>query len=164
MTSEDLKKIFLGPALFRLNAILAPRLVPILYVTGLAALLLWAVALLFARFGRSFGDGLWGLLEILVFGLLWLVVLRITCEVLLVFFKAHESTARTVTLSHSSESLLDEVRDAISDIAAEDTEPPPRRAPSAAVAAPPKASSRRPKRTARRSPPAKPVPPSKDGA
>ena len=166
MTSEDLKKLFLGPTLFRLDAILAPRLVPIFYVAGLAGLLLWAVTLLFARFGRSFGDGLWGLLEILVFGLLWLIALRIACEVLLVFFKTHEAEARAVGLSRSSASLLDEVRDAISDIADEDTGPASRRAPSTAVAAPPKATSGRPKvkRTARRSPPAKSAPPRKDGA
>ncbi|HEV7276408.1 MAG TPA: DUF4282 domain-containing protein [Devosiaceae bacterium] len=165
MTSEDLKKLFLGQTLFRLDAILAPRLVPILYVTGLAGLLLWAVTLLFARFGRSFGDGLWGLLEIFVFGLLWLIALRIICEVLLVFFKAHEAEVRAVGLSRSSASLLEEVRDAISDIADEDAAPPSRSAPSA-VDAPAKSTRSRPKvkRTARRSPPAKPAPPRKDGA
>ncbi len=68
MTSDDLKRIFLGPTLFRLDTVLSPRLVPILYATGLAAILLWAVAHLFATFGSSFGNGLWGLLEIVVFG------------------------------------------------------------------------------------------------
>ena len=87
MTSDDLKKIFLGPTLFRLDTILSPKLVPILYATGLASLLLWAVTHLFATFGRNFGDGLWGLLEIAVFGLLGLVTLRIVCEALLVYFK-----------------------------------------------------------------------------
>ena len=95
MTGDDLRKIFLGTTLFRLDTVLGARLVPILYATGLAALLVWAVIHLFATFGRNFGDGLWGLLEIAVFGLLWLVALRIVCEVLLVFFKA--SGALTLT-------------------------------------------------------------------
>ena len=156
MTSEDLKKIFLGPTLFRLDSILSPRLVPVLYATGLAALLLWAVTHLFATFGRNFGDGLWGLLEIVVFGLLGLLVLRVACEVLLVFFKTHESTARAVGLSRISSSLLDEVKDAISDIAeADEVEPAPPPAPTTAVARPRQLGSGRAKvkRTARRSPP-----------
>lgn len=120
MTGDDLKKIFLGTTLFRLDTILAPRLVPILYASGLAALLLWAVTHLFATFGRAFGDGLWGLLEIAVFGLLGLVALRVACEWLLVYFKSNETAAKTVSLSRISSSLVDEVRDAISDIAAEE--------------------------------------------
>ena len=70
MTGDDLRKIFLGRTLFRLDTVLSPRLVPILYASGLGALLLWAITHLFATFGRNFGDGLWGLLEIVVFGLL----------------------------------------------------------------------------------------------
>jgi hypothetical protein len=123
MAGDDLRKIFLGRTLFRLDTILGTRLVPILYAAGLAALLVWAVIHLFATFGRNFGDGLWGLLEIAVFGLLWLVALRLACEALLVFFKAHEAAARTVSLSRISNSLADEVRDAISDIADEEEEP-----------------------------------------
>ena len=120
MTLDDLKKIFLSPTLFRLETILSPRLVPLLYATGLAALLLWAVTHLFLTFGRNFGDGLWGLLEIAVFGLFGLVVLRVICEVLLVFFKANDTVVRTVSLSRISTSLIDEVRDAIHDIAADE--------------------------------------------
>jgi hypothetical protein len=157
MTPDDLKKIFLGPTLFRLDTILSPRLVPVLYASGLAALLLWAVAHLFATFSRNFGDGLWGLLEILVFGLFGLVALRILCEVLLVFFKAHESAARTVSLSRISTSLLEEVKDAISDIADEDVPETGPATPSTAVEAAPRLPPARPvRRTARRSPPAKP--------
>lgn len=165
MTTEDLKKIFLGPTLFRLDTILAPRLVPILYVTGLAALLLWAVAHLFVTFGRNFGDGLWGLLEIVVFGLLGLTVLRVVCEALLVFFKAHESAARAVGLSRISTSLLEEVRDAISDIAEEEDVEVRRSGSSTEVDTVPKLSSGRPKvkRTARRAPAAKPATPGKGG-
>jgi len=78
---------------------------------------------MFASFGRNFGDGLWGILEIAVYGALFLVALRIVCEVLLVFFKANETVTRTVSLSRVPSSLMDEVRDAIHDIAEEDTYP-----------------------------------------
>lgn len=148
MTLDDLKKIFLSPTLFRLETILSPKLVPVLYATGLAALLLWSVGHLFVSFGRNFGDGLWGLLEIAVYGALFLVVLRVVCEVLLVFFKANETVTRTVGLSRVPASLIDEVRDAIHDIAEDepyddessDGTPPP--APTPAI-----------RRTAKRTPP-----------
>jgi hypothetical protein len=120
MTSDDLRRIFMGPTLFRLDTILSPRLVPVLYATGLASVLLWAVAHLFATFGSNFGNGLWGLLEIAVYGTLGLVGLRVVCEVLLVFFKAHEEAADAVNMSRISSSLLDDVRDAIHDIADEE--------------------------------------------
>lgn len=119
MTLDDLKRLFTRQTLFRLDAILSPRLVPILYALGLAGILLWAVSHLFWSFGFGFGTGLWGLLEILVFGLLSLVGLRILCEALLVWFKAHESSGDTVNRSRYSASLLDEVRDAIRDLAEE---------------------------------------------
>ena len=117
MTLDDLKKIFLSPTLFRLETFLSPKLVPVLYGTGMFALLLWAVGHLFLTFGRTFGDGLWGIFEIAVYGALGLIVLRIACEVLLVFFKANEAATRTVAVSRLSGSLMDEVRDAIHDIA-----------------------------------------------
>ena len=119
MTLDDLKKIFLSPTLFRLDAILSPKLVPVLYGVGMFALLLWAVGHLFLTFGRNFGDGLWGLFEIAVYGALGLITLRVICEVLLVFFKAHEAATRTVAVSRLSGSLMDEVREAIHDIADE---------------------------------------------
>jgi hypothetical protein len=143
MTLDDLKKIFLSPTLFRLDTILSPKLVPVLYGTGMFALLLWAVGHLFATFGRTFGDGLWGLFEIAVYGALGLIALRVICEVLLVFFKANETATRTVAVSRLSGSLMDEVRDAIHDIADEadytETEVEDEISPS-------------PRRTARRSP------------
>ncbi len=154
MTGDDLRTIFLGKTLFRLDTVLGQKLVPILYATGLAGILLWAVAHLFATFGRNFGDGLWGLLEIVVFGLLALVVLRIACEVLLVWFKVHESAARTVGLSRISASLADEVRDALSEIAEEED------AAEAGENLPAARSTTQPavRRTARRSPPTPPPP------
>jgi|SRR5687767_2634298 len=149
MTGDDLRKIFLGTTLFRLDTILGARLVPILYATGLAALLVWAVIHLFATFGRNFGDGLWGLLEIAVFGLLWLIVLRLVCEVLLVFFKANETATRTVALTRISSSLADDVRDAISDIADEEEPAASTMADDVSTAGTPPTV----RRTARRAPP-----------
>jgi hypothetical protein len=152
MTSDDLKRIFLGPTLFRLDTVLSPRLIPVLYVTGLATLLLWAVTHLFDTFARNFGDGLWGLLEIVVFGGFGLVVLRVVCEALLVFFKAHEEATDSVSRSRISSTLLDEVRDAIHDIA--DEEDDEDLISPATVPLPDEtgASPRTPRRTARRTP------------
>ena len=44
MTSDDLRRIFTGRTLFRLDTILAPRMIPIIYAVGLLALLLTWVA------------------------------------------------------------------------------------------------------------------------
>ena len=117
MTLDDLKRLFTRQTLFRLDAILSPKLVPILYALGLAGILLWAINHFFFRFGTGFGNGLWGLLEIAVFGLMAFVALRIGCEALLVWFKAHENAGETVNRTRFSSSLLDEVRDAIRDLA-----------------------------------------------
>ena len=122
MTSDDLKRIFLGPTLFRLDTILSPRLVPVVYVTGLGAILIWAIKHLFATFGTNFGEGLWGLLEIAVFGAFMLVVLRAACEALLVYFKANEEATDSVSRTRISSSLIEDVRDAIHDMADEDDE------------------------------------------
>jgi hypothetical protein len=150
MTSDDLRRIFVGPTLFRLDTILSPRLIPVLYVTGLATILLWAVTHLFESFGRNFGDGLWGILEIAVYGSFALVVLRAACEALLVYFKANEAAADSVSRTRISTSLLEEVRDAIHDIADEEDDedlitPATVPAPSGTLAS-------RPRRTARRTP------------
>jgi hypothetical protein len=155
MTADDLKRIFMGPTLFRLDTILSPRLVPVLYLTGLGTLLLWAVTHLFDTFGRNFGDGLWGLLEIVVFGSFGLVVLRVVCEALLVWFKVNEEATDSVSRTRISSSLLDEVRDAIHDIADEDDDievedmiaPATVPAPEVEITPP-----RGPRRTARRTP------------
>src|SRR5690349_17883072 len=156
MTSDDLKRIFLGPTLFRLDTILSPRLVPVVYATGLAAILIWAIKHLFATFGVSFGEGLWGLLEIAVFGAFMLVVLRAICEAALVFFKANESAAESVSRTRISSSLLEDVRDAIHDMADDDDDvmdvddlitPATVPAPDMEITPP-----RGPRRTARRTP------------
>ena len=175
MTLDDLKRLFTRQTLFRLDAILSPKLVPILYALGLASILLWAVSHLFWSFGFGFGNGLWGLLEIVVFGLLSLVGLRIACEALLVWFKNHESSGETVSRSRYSASLLDEVRDAIRDLAEEGedpdyaeadeyitpaTEPAPYVPPATPVSTVPPSETpppKPPRRTARRTPPPKDV-------
>lgn len=179
MTLDDLKRLLTRQTLFRLDAILSPRLVPIFYALGLAAILLWAISHFFFRFGTGFGDGLWGLLEIAVFGLLAFVGLRIGCEALLVWFKQHEESGDSLQRSRYSASLLDEVRDAIRDLAEEGqdsdyaeadeyitpaTEPLPSMTPAPAPTPPPAAAPMRapatkpgeaykPRRTARRTPP-----------
>jgi uncharacterized protein DUF4282 len=152
MTSDDFRRIFLGPTLFRLDTILSPRLVPIVYLSGLATILLWAVTHLFDTFGRNFGDGLWGLLEIVVYGGFAVVVLRAACEALLVYFKAHEEATDLVSRTRISSSLLEEVRDAIHDIADEEEDedmiaPATVPAPGVEITPP-----RGPRRTARRTP------------
>lgn len=117
MTLDDLKRLLSRQTLFRLDSILSPKLVPILYALGLATILLWAINHFFFRFGTGFGNGLWGILEIIVFGLLAFVSLRIVSEALLVWFRSHEATGESVQRSRYSASLLDEVRDAIRDLA-----------------------------------------------
>ncbi|HEV7345336.1 MAG TPA: DUF4282 domain-containing protein [Devosia sp.] len=119
MTMDDLKRLFTRRTLFRLDATLSPRLVPIFYALGLAGIVLWAITHLFWSFSFGFGNALWSLLEIAVFGLLYLVGLRILCEAILVWFKTHEQSGETVNRSRYSASLLDEVRDAIRELADE---------------------------------------------
>jgi hypothetical protein len=117
MTSDDLRRIFFGPTLFRIDTILATKLVPLLYGVGLVSLLVWAINHLFFTFGSNFGNGLWGLVEIAVFGLLWLIALRIACEAVLVFFRTHEGAVESVRATRISATLLEDVREAIHDLA-----------------------------------------------
>jgi hypothetical protein len=118
MTSDDLKRIFEGNTLFRMNSVLGLRLIPLLYVVGLFAFLLWGIEHLFATFAQSFGAGLWGLLQILAYGALGILLLRVLSEMLLIYFKANESTVELINESRGgSASLLEDVRDAIRDIA-----------------------------------------------
>jgi len=167
MTFDDLKKLATGSLLFSLDRIIAPRLITIFYLLGLAALVLWTISHLFATFAFGFGSGLWGLLEIVVFGLLGFVVLRIMCEALIVYFKANEGAAAAASQPRPSVSLIDEVRDAIEELADDeyDAEPAavvkapvkarPAAKPAAAAKAPVTKTVARPRRTAKRTPPAK---------
>ncbi len=113
---DDLRKFITGRGLYRLDGLIAVRLVPIFYALGLAAIGLWAIDHLFASFAFNFGQGLWGILEILVYGPLWLIALRIVVELVLVFFKAHEASAAGVTRARSGSTLEAEVRDAIHEL------------------------------------------------
>lgn len=150
MIWDDIKRLLSSPTLFRLDTILSPRLVPILYLVGLSSLLLWAVSHIFWRFGSGFGDGLWGILEVGVFGLLGTILLRMLCEVLLIFFKAHEGPTDIVRQSRVPATLMEDVEDAIHDMASDDdvdhitpaTDPAPRLGDDPV----------RPHRTARRTP------------
>ena len=156
MTSDDLRRIFMGQTLFRLDTILSPRLVPVLYVTGLATLLLWAVTHLVSAFAGSFWDGLWSLLEIVVYGAFGIVLLRTLCEALLVWFKTNEAAADSVSRTRISTTLLEEVRDAIHEMAEDEDDavdvddlitPATVPAPDVEITPP-----RGPRRTARRTP------------
>lgn len=166
MTLDDLKKLMTGRTLFRIDTIIAPRLVPLLYAFGLAAILLWAVSHLFFTFGSNFGNGLWGLLEIVVFVPLAAIVLRTVCDGLIVYFRSHEESADDFTRTRLPSSLLDEVREAIHDLAEEEepdyteadeyitpaTDPVPSvDTPAAPPPVEPKVKT--PRRTARRTPP-----------
>jgi hypothetical protein len=120
MIWDDLKKLLTSPTLFRLDAILSPRLVPLLYAAGIAGIGLWAIDHFFTSFSLNFGQGLWGILEILVYGGLALLLLRVVCEIVLVFFRSHEAATDSVNNGRISSTLLDEVRDAIHDLAEDD--------------------------------------------
>jgi hypothetical protein len=118
---EDLRKTLLGPALYRLDGMIAIRLVPVFYALGLGAIFLWAVDHLVNSFASNFAQGLWGILEIVVYAPLALVTLRIVTEAVLLFFRAHEALSASVGRGRSTVSLADEVRDAIHELA-EDNE------------------------------------------
>ncbi len=120
MQMDDLKKLATSNVLFNLNKIIAPKLVTILYLLGLAAIVLWAVAHFVASFRFGFGNGLWGILEILVYGLLALVVLRIVSEAVIVYFSAHTVETDEYRPATATGSLIDDVRDAIEDLAGDD--------------------------------------------
>ena len=157
MTSDDLKRIFEGNTLLRMHSVLGLRLVPLLYTVGLFAFLLWGIEHLFATFSQSFGAGLWGLLQILASGALGVLLLRVLSEMLLIYFKANEATVDLINQSRSgSASLLEDVRDAIRDIAEEEDEVldvddliTPATVPAPEPDVPP---ARTPRRTARRTP------------
>lgn len=156
MTLDDLKKLATSSVLFSLDRIIAPRLINIFYLLGLAAIILWSVSHFFATFSFSFGSGLWGLLEITVFGLLGFVTLRIVCEAVIVYFKANERAADAASQPHTTTSLIDEVRDAIEELADEDPEPAAIEPPEKPKPAPTKRkSTSTPRGTAKRSPAAK---------
>lgn len=162
MTFDDIKKLSTGSLLFSLDRIIAPRLVTILYLLGLFTIVLWAINHLFANFALGFGEGLWGLLEVVVYGLLGFVALRIVCEALIVYFRTNASAVKAAQQPRPTASLIDEVRGAIEELAEEDREPgtieppaAPRTTKAASAGTSKSTSSRAPRRTARRTPPKK---------
>lgn len=137
MRFDDLRKLATGNVLFNLGRILSPRLVNILYLLGLAAIVLWAVNHFFSAFRFGFGNGLWGLLEIAVFGLLAIVVLRIVCEAVIVYFRANAAEAEDYAPERPTASLFDEVREAIEDLADQEPDQPAADVPSPVAPNPP---------------------------
>lgn len=135
MKFDDIKRLATGNTLFDLKRIISPRLVTIAYLLGLAAIALWAVNHFFYSFRFGFGNGLWGLLEIAVFGLLALIALRVSCEAVIVYFKAHETETADIETraARPGATLIDDVRDAIEDLADQDVETEAPQAPLAAA-------------------------------
>lgn len=158
MKIDDIKKLATGPILFDLNRIIAPRLVTILYLLGLAGILLWAVNHFFYSFRFGVGTGLWGMVEIVVFGLLSLVILRIVCEAVIVYFRSHSAETTASTQIRSNASLIDDVRDAIEDLADEEPDDTPVPARPASPTPPPAAPN-----PATPTPPAPPTAPAESG-
>lgn len=124
MTLDDLKKLATGSVLFSLDRIIVPKLLTLVYLLGLAGIALWGLDHLFDAFRFGFGNGLWGLVEVVVFGLLAFVALRTICEVILIFYKANESVAAAAMTPQSSTSLIDDVAGAIEDLAEEEDREP----------------------------------------
>jgi Domain of unknown function (DUF4282) len=122
MTPDDLRKLSTSPTLFNLDRLISPRIIKMVYLLGMGAIVLWAINHLFATFALSFGSGLWGLLEIIVFGLLAFVLLRIGCEALIVFFRQNEAAVSATALPRGSANLIDDVRDALEELAEDDPE------------------------------------------
>jgi hypothetical protein len=113
MSFEEFAKLLNRTLLLSLDRINGPSLVRMVYLLGLAVAALWGVSHIFATFRSGFGDGLWGLLEIGVYGLFGLSLLRVVCEALIVYFEANKDAMATATRAESSTNLIDEVRDAI---------------------------------------------------
>jgi hypothetical protein len=120
---DDLRKVLSGPQLYRLDGFIATRLVPIFYALGLAAVGLWAVGHLVGAFAASFSEGLWSILEIVVEGPLMVVALRIMVEVVQVFFAAHAGVVAPGPRPRGRNTLVDEVGDALHDLATDDDGP-----------------------------------------
>ena len=120
MTLDDIRKLATGSILFSLDRIISPRLIRIFYFLGMATIFLWAISHFFWSFSQGLVEGLWGLLQIAVFGLLGFVSLRIICEAILVYFKVNESVASTAVERRVSANLIDDVREAIEQLAEED--------------------------------------------
>lgn len=117
MNFDDIRRIFERSVLLSLDHIITPRLVTLAYFLGLASILLWSISHLVGTFSLGFAEGIWGLLEIGVFGAAALIALRVTCEVLIVYFRSQGVATDTSNSAGTTASLIDEVKDAIEDLA-----------------------------------------------
>lgn len=116
---QDIWRLLSGPGLFRLGTLQTRRLIPVLYAAGLAAIGLWAVDHLLVGLSLGFGLGLWAIVEIVVFGAFMVLALRVICEVFLNYFNVGDGALdREPRIGEGN--LLDEVRDAIHDLAEDD--------------------------------------------
>ena len=83
---------------------------------------------MFFSFSFGFGNGLWGLLEIVVIAPLAVVALRIACEASILFFKNNSETINLIN-QHSrltdAPDLIADVGEAIDELANEVTAGPP---------------------------------------
>ncbi len=120
MTLDEFGKFFKRSLFLSLDRINGPSLVRVVYLLGLASAVIWGLDHFFASFRTGLGDGLWGLVEIAVFGLFGLTVLRMVCEALIVYFEANKDAMTTASRAETPASLIDEVRDAIEQLGEED--------------------------------------------
>jgi hypothetical protein len=162
---NDLRKLLTGSTLYRLDVTIGDKLVPAFYALGLAAVGLWAIDHLFATFAFSFGQGLWGILEIVVYGSLAVVILRIAAELVLIGLRGQQGELGAARAIGSDATLLDDVSEAIRDLAGEEeddevitpaTDPAPFATPPAGGPdLDPQIKVTAPRRTAKRTPKAK---------
>ncbi len=114
---EYLKKIILGNILFSFDRIITPKLVHILYFLVLIAIALTAISHFFSALSLGLGAILWALVEILVFSLIAFVLLRIFCEMIIIYFHKNKQIVEQITKPKVTISLLDEVKEAIEELA-----------------------------------------------
>ena len=122
MTFEDFGKFLNRMFLISLDRINGAALVRFVYLLGMAAAVILGLNHFFATFRTGIGDGLWGILEIIVFGLFGLALLRVVCEALIVYFAANKSAIKTASRGDTSVNLIDEVRDAIEQLGDDEDE------------------------------------------
>lgn len=137
MTPDDMRKIATSPTLFNLDRMISPRIIKVLYLLGLSAIVIWSVAHLTTTFGKSFIEGFWGLIEIVVYGLLAFVVLRVACETLIIFFRKNASAMAEPKDERPIGSIFEDVKGALEELAEDDK---PAEAPKAVVSEKPKKS------------------------
>jgi len=125
MKFDDIKTLATSSLLFSLEKIITPKIIKILYLLGLVTIALKALSHLFATFSHSFGAGLWGLIEIAVFSLLAFVILRIICETVIVYFKSNADSLDEDSNIKPSKSLIEDVNDAILELATDEEEKTP---------------------------------------